>query len=231
MKIVTVTKTLNEERNIAHFCAAYEWADMILIADGGSEDDTLEIAGHFPNVHTRDFDKRVDLPDGSFMNPEPEHLNFIIEWAIQENADWIILDGADCWPNPALERDARGILEKAREPAVHLHRLYLWGQDEYFPKYNRKRFALWAWRPGKLTIACEENGKTTCFDAPMLGIEPNRALNLPMPPYCCLHHFAPDEATVQFKMKRYAAWGHPQVHPLESIYAPARPLPGWVYEL
>jgi glycosyltransferase involved in cell wall biosynthesis len=230
MKIIVVTKTLNEEKNIAHFCNGFDWADKILIADGGSIDRTTEIASHFPNAYARDFDHRINMPDApeGFMNPEPEHLNFIIDWAVDEGADWIVLDGADCWPNPALRRDARELLEETDKAAVHLHRLYLWGQGEYFPKYNVST-ALWAWRPDLMDIRCEERGRTS-FEARMLGIDPDRALHLEAPPYCALHYFAPDEETIQRKLKRYAAWGFPQKHPLKSMYAPPEPLPGWVFE-
>lgn len=228
MKIVAVTKTLNEERNIARFCAGYDWCDAVLVADGGSCDRTAEIARGFPNVQVRTFDVRVPV-DGPepFMNPEPAHLNFIIDWAVAEEADWVILDGADTWPNPALKRDARTLMQDTGQAAVHLHRLYLWGADRYFPKYNVSH-ALWAWRPALIDIHCEERG-ISCFEARMLGIDPARALLLAMPPYCCLHNFAPDEETVQHKLARYAAWGHPQVHPLHGIYAPPVPLPEWVY--
>ncbi len=227
MKIIAVTKTLNEERNIASFCRGYDWADMILIADGGSIDGTVKIANRFPNAHTRDFGHRIDIqgaPEG-FMNPEPEHINFLIDWAIEEGADWIVLDGADCWPNPHLKREARRLFEETDRDAVHLHRLYIWGTDEYFPKYNGGGYALWAWRPDRLDIRCEENSDT-CFDSQMVGIDLLRALIL-CPPFCLLHYFAPDEGAVQMKSRRYGAWGHPQVHPLDSIYAPPEPLPEW----
>lgn len=228
MKIVATVRTLNEARNIPHFCAAYDWADMVLVADGGSDDDTVSIAEHFPNVYIKEFTERIELEDGGWMNPEPAHINFLIEWAIDAGAQWIIFDDADCRPNPALKRDARGLMERTWEPAVYLHRLYLWGEDEYFPKYNVST-ALWAWRPDKLAVSWDEHGVTNFFQGGMQGAHPDQALHLPAPPYCCLHHFAPDEATVQAKMERYAAWGHPQVHPLESIYAPPVALPEWVY--
>ena len=226
-KIVATVRTLNEERNIAHFCAAYAWADAVLVADGGSEDRTVEIAGYFPHVLVRAFEERVETSDGSFMNPEPRHVNFLINWALEEEADWIIFDDADCWPNPALNRKARAILEGTDKPMVYLHRLYLWGQDEYFPKYNICT-ALWAWQPNEVDVFWEEKGLTN-FESQVRGVDPERALHLEAPPYCCLHYFAPDEVEVQRKMARYEAWVYPQVHPLQSIYAPPEPLPEWVW--
>jgi len=230
-KIVVVTKSLNEERNIAAFCDGHSFADAILIADGGSTDRTVEIAKKFDKVAVRNFHLRIKVlgdPAG-FMNPEPQHINFLIDWATGEGADWIILDGCDCWPNPRLKRDARCILEETEEPAVHLHRLYIWGTDQYFPKMNTSH-SLWAWRPSGIEIRYEEGGeKKSCFDAKMAGVNARLARKIDFP-YCCLHYFAPDEETVSKKLARYAAWGHPQVHPLKGIYAPPESLPSWATE-
>ncbi|GAH78398.1 unnamed protein product, partial [marine sediment metagenome] len=44
MKIMATTRTRNEEKNIARFVMSYQWADKVLIADGGSTDDTVKIA-------------------------------------------------------------------------------------------------------------------------------------------------------------------------------------------
>jgi glycosyltransferase involved in cell wall biosynthesis len=229
MNIIACVRTLNEERNIPHFCAGYDWADKILIADGGSDDWTKKTARLFPNVWIRDFETRFELEDGTWMNPEPEHINFLLEWAIDEGADWIVFDDADCWPNPALKRDARQILESAWEPSVFLYRLYLWGEDEYFPKYNVKS-SIWAWKPDEMVIFWDEHKANNFFQGMIIEVDHDKVLHLSAPPYACLHNFAPDEETIQKKMDRYASWGHPIKHPLESIYAPAEPLPKWVYQ-
>lgn len=213
MKIVVVTKSLNEEHNIERFCQGYSFADAILVADGGSTDKTVELAQQFGNVKVRNFPLKIDMPDApaGFMNPEPQHLNFCIDWAVEEKADWICLDGCDCWPNPKLHREARSIISNASEPMIFVRRLYIWGQDEFFPSPS-KYTSLWAWRPVKLNIRSEEPpGAFTCFDTKMLGIEGPR-LELPAG-CCCLHYFCPDEETVALKLKRYAAWGFPQIHP------------------
>lgn len=229
MKIIAVTKTLNEERNIENFCRGYDFADAILIADGGSTDKTIELARRFDNVQVRDFSLRVELPDDpmGFMNPEPQHINFVIDWAKEEKADWICLDGADCWPNPRLNREARAIMEGVTEPMIYVHRLYIWKYDEVFINLS-KYPSLWAWRPAKLDIRSEEpKGKHTCFDTRMIGAKGPRK-RLPVP-YCCLHYFCPDEETVQMKLARYAAWGYPQLHPLEA-HGPRVKLPAEVLE-
>lgn len=223
MRIVVITKALNEEANIAQFCTGYSWADLILVADGGSSDDTRELAAGYSNVKVRDFGQRIELPDGSFMNPEPAHINFLIDWAVEEGADWIILEGCDCWPNPALKAKARDFFRWAEVEdcdGIMLYRLYMWGENEYFPRINAAGAAGWAWRPARVDCHTDE-AHTTYFDAVMPGPDPDRCLRLD-PPYVCLHYFEPDK-----KAKRYAAWGHPQTPIQQSIYWPPEPLPEW----
>jgi len=216
VKIVVVTKVLNEERNIERFCQGYDFADAILVADGGSTDRTVELAQRFDNVQVRDFPLRIEMPDdpAGFMNPEPQHINFVIDWAIEEKADWICLDGADCWPNSRLRLEARTIMEEVIEPMIYVHRLYIWGHDRVFIKLGQEQ-TLWAWRPERVNVRSEELGQISCFDSKMIGMKGPRK-RLPIP-YICLHYFCPDEETVQMKMRRYAAWGYPQIHPLEAF--------------
>ena len=221
MKIVVIVRTLNEETNIAEFCDGHKWADQILIADGGSTDNTKGIAGLFDNVKVRDFEQRHYLPNGLFMNPEPAHINYLIDWANCEGTDWIVLDDADSWPTPALQRDARKLIESTYTDYVMLTRLYLWGEDQYLPKINEGGGpCLWAWR-AEMGIRWADG--LTMFDtvAPIPNI--GRALILE-PPYADLHHFSRNYET---KRARYAAWGHPQ-QPIEGgIYWPPEPLPEW----
>lgn len=223
MKIVVITKSLNEERNIASFCTGYAWADLILVADGGSMDETKEIARRFDNVRVRDFEQRIPLPDGSFMNPEPAHVNFLIDWAAEEQADWLILDGCDCWPNPKLKRYARRIFKQAEaedKDGIMLYRLYMWNERQYFPRINAPGQALWAWRPDRADCHIDES-QATFFDAVMPGPARERCLVLDYP-YVCLHYFEPTK-----KAARYAAWGKPQTPIEQSIYWPPELLPEW----
>jgi hypothetical protein len=230
MKIITVNKTLNEAANIERYCRWNDWADLILIADGGSIDETVALAGKFANVRVRPFEQRVTLPDGSFMNPEPAHFNFLIEWAESKNADWIVLTGGDEWPNKILYRDARSLFNAAELGNYHgitVHRLYLWGNDQYFPKINEAGPALWAWSPKRFKVRCDESGDTF-FDSVMPGPDPEACLRLDFP-YVLMHYYAGPDITPA-KLERYKAWGYPQVHPLESIYAPPVDLPEWARE-
>lgn len=228
-RIIVVVKTLNEERNIENFCRGHSFADKILVADGGSTDRTVELTRGLDNVEVRDFEQRIEMDDDpmGFMNPEPQHINFCIDWAIEEGADWIVLDGCDGWPNPKLGNAARRIMEEIAESMIYVKRLYVWDRDEVFVNLGKEP-AMWAWRPSKVAVRSEEpKGATTCFEAKMIGAHgPRRTLPLP---YVLLHYFYPDEATVKMKMARYAAWGHPQVHPLEA-FGPRVKIPREVLE-
>lgn len=229
MKLVVINKTLNEERNIARFCHGFDWADLILVADGGSQDQTASIAETFGNVKVRPFEQRLTLPDGSFMNPEPAHVNFLLDWAIEEGADWVIFNGCDTWPGPELKRDARQLFSKvpARATSVKALQIYLRGKDQYFPRMNIVGPALWAWRPDELDMHCDE-AATSFFETNMPKIDHERSVAFVAPPYYLLHHFYPDEQVYRAKMERYRQWGYPQTPILESIYAPPESLPDWI---
>lgn len=224
MKIVTINKVLNEERFIEGYCRNHQFCDLILIADGGSTDDTIALANKFDNVRVRPFFRQIYLEDESFMNPEPEHTNFLIEWAENEGADWLIFTGCDTWPTISLQNQARrffDMAEKQHYSGIMLYQLYLWGDKEYFPKINEAGPALWAWK-ADLKLRCDENGDSF-FDTVMPGPLLEDCFRLDLP-FCCLHYFSDGEREKE-KVKRYELWGHPKTHIMESIYAPPEPLP------
>lgn len=229
MKVVTLLRTLNEEKIIARHCQNQQWCDAILLADGGSTDDTLKIARRFDNVKIRHFGERLPLPDGTFMNPEPDHLNFLLDWADEVKADWVIIADADTWPNLLLQREGRGFMaaaDKVGQEGILAYQIYLWGEDEYFPKINEAGQAQWAWR-ANLGLRYPTTGKNN-FEVVAPG--PNRANSLVLDkPHVIMHYFSNTERE-ELKIKRYAAWGHPKTHILKSIYAPPEPLPGWIKE-
>lgn len=221
MKLVSIVRTLDEELNIQGFCEAHQWADLILVADGGSVDKTKEIASLYSNVRVRDFEERVQI-GGYWSNPEPAHLNFLIDWATEEGATWIFLDDCDSRTTRPLQNDIRGLLVATDKSLVMLKRLYVWSDETmYFPKINRAGPCLWGWNPARAKIHWAEG--LTMFDtqAPIPDIE--QALILESP-YADLHYFMHNRAR---KLERYRAWGQPQT-PLEnSIYWPPEPLPDW----
>ena len=87
MKIITTTRVRNESKNIERFCKAYWWVDKILIADGGSEDNTLLLANQFPNVKTENFKVKIYGENNLWRNPHGRHMNFLFTWAKREGAD------------------------------------------------------------------------------------------------------------------------------------------------
>jgi glycosyltransferase involved in cell wall biosynthesis len=53
MKIAVYAIALNEEKHVARFCSAAEDADLILVADTGSTDKTIELLHHHPLMGMR----------------------------------------------------------------------------------------------------------------------------------------------------------------------------------
>jgi len=55
MKIFATVRTRNEKEHIEKFCESYsQFVDTILVADGGSTDDTVLIASKYPKVKIKD---------------------------------------------------------------------------------------------------------------------------------------------------------------------------------
>src|SRR3989304_4055630 len=134
MQVVTLVRTRNEERNIGAFCEAYQGiADHILVADGGSEDRTIDIAEKYRNVIVRPFREQIIGLDGSLRNPEGRHVNFLIDWGRQVAASdaFFIFDDCDCIPNYYLREQARRHLAWTTganpDQAIFVHRIYFWG--------------------------------------------------------------------------------------------------------
>lgn len=151
-KIIAIVRTRNEEKTIARYCRQHNFADEILVADGGSTDNTVAIANIFFNVTVRQFTEEIELEKGYTRNPDYKHINFLIEWAEDEGADWIVLDDCDTNPNYALQRDARMFMKWAglrskvypkgcagvQAPQVFVRENNLW-----FPEMVSQRY--WAW--------------------------------------------------------------------------------------
>lgn len=223
MNITVICRTRNEARNIARFCLAYSFADAILIADGGSTDTTLDTARTFGNVQVDLFTQKVHNGD-HWRNPHGRHINYMIDWAIKEQADWIIFDDCDCVPTAALQADIRGLLSDTDKKVIQLYRLYVWGSDQYFPDLNKAGQSLWGWRADVPVRALEDDPWShdivPCWNE-------GDVLNLEAP-HCCLHYFCPDPATVERKLTFYRESGEQPTaaHPLDSC-GPLALLPEW----
>lgn len=230
MKIVAAVRTRNEENNIGRFIEAYQfWADQILVADGGSEDATVEIARSYSKVEVRHFDQVVER-NGLVRNPENEHINFLIDWAEEEGADWITFDDCDCIPNRSLREKSRPILEATPAHVVLIHRLYIVGEESYLPRMNDPGPSLWAWRPGR---ARAENlpGQIPGWHM-HIKVEPESPSCIYLklqPPFALLHYGWPDMETLDRKMNFYqtsGAFGKMEQSPIEA-FGPPENLPEW----
>lgn len=231
MRIVVIARCLNEERNVKMFCSNYSWADAIVLSDGGSTDRTLEIAARFPNVVISHFNKKADLVDGRFMNPENDHLNHAIQEGRNLDADWLVCEDLDSFPNYLLYPKVREYFQLAETQGkieVFSRRYYMWGYKEYFPKLASDNpipgsvnpmHSIWAWHRTATICGNKPGEKFIEFG----GLSPNIDQKLFFPDNICLLHYAwPNEKIVQEKMARYASWGAPQLHPF-GAFGPTAP--------
>lgn len=222
--IVTITRCLNEAKNIERFLKGYAFSDVIIVSDGGSTDGSIEMLEN-SRAKLLHF-AESEWVRGQYWNPDNSHFNFIIEAALELNPDFIILDDMDDVPNALLRENARGILEHCTAAQVNAFRLYLWGDEEYFPKMNNYfdpvYKSLWAWNPRKTDI----RGDLTKRHGTLIGLSDDvYGIDTPM---CLLHKsWRPD--TIEAKMDRYNKVGLPMHHPLGFAGKP-EPLPEWAHE-
>lgn len=214
--ITVCIRARNEAKIIARCLHAYSWADRILVADGGSEDATKVIARRFRNVLVDNFAERVYGENGIWRNPEGRHLNFLYNWARELGTDWIITDECDSFPTIALQEKARDLFQIASDDGkkgILIHRVYLWGTEEYFPDLSEsKKKWTWAWKSdcGMEARNSEEWG--VIWD----NIPSDQESAYWQPPLAVLHNFCPDQETVQRKLNFYQNNGHMVVvHPLQ----------------
>lgn len=239
MKIAALIRTLNEEANIIQCCNAYQFADMILIADGGSIDNTIEIALAMPKTYIRNFDVRVECQNGIWRNPDAEHLNFLYDWAHEKGADWIISQDCDQRPNIYLQQNARKIMEETNKDFLMGIQFFLWKEIEYFPLLTngggtKWMHGLWAWRANTNIRAIDKmphyefslDGGKTSIDLSTTDRHQNIDL-----PNCYLHHGWNSDEKVNFMIEYYRKSGliPEQAHPLD-FGGETKPIEEWMIE-
>lgn len=202
MKIVVIVRTRDSELFINRFCQNYQWADLILIADGGSKDKTKELASIYPNVDIEDFTQKIYSPDGkTWRNPHGKHINFLRDWAESLYPEWIIFDDVDCVPNYKVKEDYEKLFETQKD-FILLNRIYMLGKDRYFEKltkpYGEWVGGLWAWRAGLGFRADESDPMVHAFNMKYESVAKTY-----LPPYCLLHYFYPSDEYMQKKLKFY----------------------------
>lgn len=230
MRNVVIVRTLNEERNIAQFIESYlDWIDLILVADGGSTDRTEEIAQSYPKTEVKFFLWKKEMNNNLWRNPEAAHINFLIEWAESEGADWIFFDDCDCFPNFHLKRDILKFINTEFN-FIYAVRLYLWGMDQHFPKLaqpgklNNWETSMWAWKTSEISLRFHDTDMSRDFEPVP---EFNDRINL-FPPYALMHYAWPTEEVTQKKLDFYRNSGQipGMLHPLE-FGGRLEPLPEW----
>lgn len=222
MKIVTLVRTLNEEQNVSQFIQQYSFSDLIIVSDGGSTDKTIlriRAAARRNNVRVKilhNFSVRIPMADGRYYTNEPVQINLLIRNALKEKADWIIYDDCDCYSNKVLKENARNlfsVVDNEGKEALFVYRLYLCGENEYFPDMNIPGKSLWAWKPSMLSVICNEKDPTEAsmtfnkWEVRRYDIEK---------PYVLLHNFAQTEEYIQKKLEWYKQKKKPQTHPRDG---------------
>jgi len=223
MDIITVCRTLNEERNIERFCEEYgKISNKILIADGGSEDRTIEIAESFDKVEVKIFDERVEK-GGIWRNPHGKHINFMIDWAKEAGADWIIFDDCDSVPNKYLKEVIPPEFSNPALGILMVQRLYLYKNGRYFPRMSSAGAGLWAWRANVDVRASEEDPWAHHMETPN-----EIARGSIMEPRVLLHYSWPDDEEIQRKAAFYriAKDMKSDWHPL-TFGGGLAPIPEW----
>jgi len=227
MKIVVAVRCYNEINNIERFLRGYDFADQIVVSDGGSTDSSVDLLEVYKmqaplKIKLLNFSEQETVGDQTW-NPDAPHMNYVLDAAKELKPDWLIFDDMDDVPNRLLRENARAILEKCDKPQVNAFRLYMWGDDEYFPSMNQNFSpdyrSLWAWRPDVLDIHADPAQK----HGTIVGTHPD---NYGIDPPMCLLHKSWHPATIEAKMKRYNTLGIAMSHPLQFAGKPEL-LPEW----
>lgn len=240
MKIVACCRAYNEERHIQKFCEAYQFADEILVADGGSTDNTVAIAESIPKVKVIHYDVKVECKNGIWRNPDGPHIQFLIDHAKEDGATWIIFQDTDMRPNKRLKEKALNWFNLADEMGMNflmLTQIFVWKDDQYFPDLSFQggewMQGLWAWRA---SIGLKIIDKMPHFEFSYDGVnsvdvgkEPKRS-NI-KPPSCYLHFGWESDEKVQEHINYYRSSGliAGMAHPLDFAGKP-KPLEDWMIE-
>lgn len=235
MKIIAECRTYNEEQRIEKFCRAFQFADLILVADGGSTDNTVAIANSMPKTLVRNFPLMVEVGNGIWRNPDGPHLQFLYDWALEEGADWTICQDCDQRPNKYLKQDARDIFSKMGDKDfLMVTQIYLYGNDYYFPNLSSGwQTGLWAWRSNinlkvidKMPHFEFSFDGVKSFDVPKL----NRHKDL-QPPHCFMHFGWENEGMIEKHIKYYRETGliPGMLHPKQFGGEP-QPILEWMAE-
>lgn len=207
--IIATARSLNEEKNIQQYCEAYQFADKILLADGGSTDKTKKIASSYPKVQIRDFTTKIQLKNGAWRNPDGPHIQFLVDWATAEGGDWIIHQDIDQRPNKFLKIDAKRLLEETTSNFCLVTQIFIYEGNTYFPDLSfmggEWQQGLWAWR---LSLGIKIIDKMPHYEFSFDGehafdVNKQRGLLRLLPPYCFMHFGWQNEIQVKQHISYY----------------------------
>lgn len=233
MKIFVLARTRNESRNIQNFIKQYSFADKIFIEDY-SDDETMKLARRYSRMYKTPLsiwrcpDDDVFYSDGAIFTNQPKQINRIVNKAKEGNPNWLIWDDVDSWPNYDLKKHARRILMNSLHEGfdkVKVYHLYIYKGSHYFPDMNKPGQGMWAWRPAKVNLWCDEQKIDTQHWEQEQDEDSLRTRYLDHP-FILLHHFASTEDEIQRKLKHYTRIGKKVKHPKESC-GKLEPLPAW----
>lgn len=217
MKIVVAARCMNDERHIKRFLYGYSFVDAIVISDGGSTDNSINLLNANKKVQLYHFNQ-TEEKDGIRFNYDAPHMNFVLNKAKELEPDWLIFDDIDDVPNIHLRDYAQLLFQviDERHEQINAFRLYMWGEDMYFPKMNNhfdpRYTSLWAWQPDKLNIHADEN----IHHGTLVGLHP-QPYNVELP--MCLLHYSWHPDTIEQKIARYKAMGIAFSHPFNMANA------------
>ena len=176
--ITAAVITLNEERNLAGLLPALDWADQIVVVDGGSRDSTVAIARrHGCRVASRRFD--------TFARQRNRALRLA-------TGDWVFSIDADERPTPRLVAEIRSRIAQSATEAFRVPiRSRIFGrhlrrsgtQDDCPVRLFRRHAARWV---GDVHEVLEVSGRVGRLH------------------HWLVHETTPDLETFLVKMHRYA---------------------------
>lgn len=125
--ISAVLIVTNEEKKLKACLEALSWTDEIILVDGGSKDETVEVARKFT---TKIFSRSLD----NFSNQK----NFAIEKA---SCDWILSVDADEIVSPELSKNLQGIAKNGTDcSGFYLNRVnYIFGKRLRFGGHGNEK--------------------------------------------------------------------------------------------
>jgi len=208
MRVVVIVRTRDSEQFIEEFCSSYLCAYRIIVADGGSKDNTIKLAKQFSNVRVTRFDERIYNSDRTAWKNHPSmHINHLIMEAHRvRKINWIVFDDVDCVPNREIQDNFLDIFQEADEKKkyfIYACRMYIYKREKYFKDLSMPggNFspALWAWKPNMMFFAKLSESVHHNFS----WIPKEEEILKLMPPKALLHYFYPSEEYMDAKVKFY----------------------------